>query len=171
MAKSMAVSSSSSLSSCFLCLCSCTEIYQKGVFNPPRTINHQLIKSVKHQPTGLVATQIKSLKPLLSNGVRHKTQELLRRGLSEFQPVCMENNLCCTEFCASALSIRSRFSPPQFLALQDSSDSSLYCKRFELSVAVWKPQRKSGFKRTSLFMSSSDPAFSGPTLQHLQPQV
>lgn len=78
-------------SSSFLCLCSCTGKKTGKLFiqSPPTNNNLQLIKSVKHQPTGLVATQIKSLKPLLSNGVRHKTQELLRRGLSEFQPVCI----------------------------------------------------------------------------------
>ena len=77
-------------SSFFCCLGSCTGKKSGRLFqSPPTNNNLQLIKSVKHQPTGLVATQIKSLKPLLSNGVRHKTQELLRRGLSEFQPVCV----------------------------------------------------------------------------------
>ena len=85
-----AVSSSSFFVFFFLLLGFLNRRKNRKLFqSPPTNNNLQLIKSVKHQPTGLVATQIKSLKPLLSNGVRHKTQELLRRGLSEFQPVCI----------------------------------------------------------------------------------
>ena len=66
----------------------------------------------------------------------------------------------------SALSIRSRFSPPQFLALQDST---LYSKQFECQLKLRNPRKS---REESIFLPSSDPAFSGPTLQHLQqPQV